>query len=138
MDKMVRKLNFMQIGNKYFDRQNMERLDHHGITLLSGFSAIVGLYQSGAFLKIDMNHRVLSQKNVLDEMSEIREYCREDFRERISEFLEGKIVLTTYNYRCFRVDRVAFDLSPMTQFTRSTNRGRKGGKGAKPEQEQEE
>lgn len=60
VDKLVRKIKFMNIGNKYFDRQNMHHMNHHEITLLSGFTAIVGLYDAGSFLKMDINHRVLS------------------------------------------------------------------------------
>ena len=60
VDKIVRSIKFMQIGSKYFDKSSQEQLSNHDITLLSGFQAVVGLYDAGAFLKIDVNHRVLS------------------------------------------------------------------------------
>ena len=39
-----------------------------------------------------------------------------DWKNKFTEFMVGKIVLTKYNATCYKIDDIAWDLSPMSTF----------------------
>lgn len=61
-------------------------------------------------LLIDVGFRVLSNLNVLEELNDIPS------KEGKEAYAEGKSVVTTYNNRAYKIDRLRFDLKPSSTF----------------------
>jgi aubergine-like protein len=72
-------------------------------------------HEGGLMLLLDVSHRVLSQKTVLEFMRECVQKSA-NWKDLAKKGIIGNIVLTRYNNKSYRVDDIDFDQKPTNTF----------------------
>lgn len=73
--------------------------------------------ERGALLNVDVAFKVVRSDSVLNYIADLRQKCRSgDWQEAIQTALSGCTVVTRYNQKTYRVERVDFGSSPSTTF----------------------
>lgn len=67
-------------------------------------------------LNLDVSHRLLCQRTVLDLLTQIYRSDQENLRQLALTALLGSVVLTRYNNRTYRIDDIDWDGSPKSTF----------------------
>lgn len=119
---MMRTLKFENIGRKSFNPAKAHSLDAHKIKVWPGFESSLILKENGVLLNVDVCFKVVRQDTVLDYMKEIRSKCDRlnlDYQNELQESLKGTTVVTRYNQKTYKVERVDFALSPESTFDKS-------------------
>jgi aubergine-like protein len=119
---MMRHLRFEQIGPKCFNSKAAHKLDAHKIQVWPGFDARLIQKENGVLLNIDVCFRCVRQDTALEFMNSIKEQAEQkslDPKEEISLNLQGCTVVTRYNNKCYRVERVDFNQTPDTTFDKN-------------------
>lgn len=78
-ERLARGIKFTTLGSKYYDMQSTMDMSQYGLAMMRGFSAVVGMFDAGTYLKIDVSHRVLNNTTVLQEMVNIRQAAPSNF-----------------------------------------------------------
>jgi aubergine-like protein len=118
-NSMMRSLRFETIGPKSFNPAAAHSLDAHNIKVWPGFDAHLIMKERGALLNIDVAFRVVRTDSVLNHISQLREKAEQrggDWQEAVSEGIVGCTVVTRYNQKTYKVDRVDYSMSPETTF----------------------
>lgn len=121
-NSMMRSLRFETIGRKSFNSAKAHSLDAHKIKVWPGFDARLIMKETGVLLNIDVCFKVVRQDTVLEYINEIRQKAEQknlDPQEEIESALKGTTVVTRYNQRTYKVERVDFSMSPETTFDKS-------------------
>jgi hypothetical protein len=63
---MLKKINFEQIGRKFFDTSKIIKTSAPNITLLPGFQATLQTFDAGVMLNVDTAFKVLRTDTALD------------------------------------------------------------------------
>lgn len=72
--------------------------------------------EGGIMLCLDVSHRVLMQTTVYELMNDIYRADASRFQENLQKALIGRIILTRYNNKTYRIDDVCFDMNPKSTF----------------------
>jgi aubergine-like protein len=118
-NSLMRGLRFETIGRKSFNSAKAHSLDAHKIKVWPGFDARLIMKESGVLLNIDVCFKVVRQDTVLAYMNELRTRIEQkggDWKEELQEALKGTTVVTRYNQKTYKVERVDFAQSPDTTF----------------------
>jgi aubergine-like protein len=118
-NSMMRSLRFETIGPKSFNPKAAHSLDAHNIKVWPGFDARMIMKERGCLLNVDVAFKVVRTDSVLDYMNQLREKAEQknqDWQEAISEGMVGCTVVTRYNQKTYKIDRVDFGMSPETTF----------------------
>lgn len=121
-NSMMRSLKFETIGQKSFNQANAHNLAAHNIKVWPGFDTRLTMKESGVLLNIDVCFKVVRTDNCLSWMNDLRdkaEQRRQDGQAAIQEALSGATVVTRYNQKTYRIDRVDFAQSPSTTFDKN-------------------
>lgn len=121
-NSMMRGLRFETIGRKSFNSAKAHSLDAHKIKVWPGFDARLIMKETGVLLNIDVCFKVVRQDTVLEFINELRSKAEQknlDPQEEIQNALKGATVVTRYNQRTYKVERVDFGMSPETTFDKS-------------------
>lgn len=108
-------LKYKQIGRNLFNPDRAVTVEMFEVWPGYATSFIPG-ESSNSLLNIDLVSKVITQVNVLSFMLNLRQKCSHDFENLISSELEGKSVMTKYNRKIYRVDRVEFKMNPSNKF----------------------
>lgn len=115
-DRIMRMLKYVRFGRKRFDPTAPAVIPQHKLEVWPGYVTAVDEYEDGVMLCLDVSHRVLCQRTVLDLMREAYVSSTSGFQLAVQQALIGAIVLTRYNNRTYRVDDIVFDESPLSTF----------------------
>lgn len=119
-NSMMRGLKFEQIGPKSFNSAAAHTLAAHNIKVWPGFDARMIMKERGALLNVDIAFKVVRTDTLLGHISQLRDKCRGgDWQEAIQTALAGSTVVTRYNQKTYRVERVDFTMSPSTTFDKN-------------------
>lgn len=121
-NSMMRGLKFEQIGPKSFNPAAAHKLSAHGVQVWPGFDARMIMKERGALLNVDVAFRVVRTDTLLRYVSELRDKAGQrggDWQEAIQTALSGATVVTKYNQKTYRVERVDFSMSPSTTFDKN-------------------
>lgn len=110
-------LKYKQIGRNLFNPDRAVTVEMFEVWPGYATSFIPG-ESTNSLLNIDLVSKVITQVNVLSFMSNLRQKCSHDFENVIGSELEGKSVMTKYNRKIYRVDRVEFKMNPTNTFKR--------------------
>jgi aubergine-like protein len=116
---LLKKLRLKQIGKKIFDPSSSQNMDMFEIW--PGFSTNIAFNANKCMLNIDLASKIITNSNVLVFMEKLRERSSHDMEAVLRKELVGKSIMTTYNRRFYRVDRIAFELNPTTLITLHDN-----------------
>lgn len=118
-NSMMRSLRFETIGQKSFNQANAHSLDAHNIKVWPGFDSRLIMKEAGVLLNIDVCFKVVRTDSVLNYLKQVRDRAEQrggDGQQAIQEALTGTTVVTRYNQKTYKIDRVDFAQSPSTTF----------------------
>lgn len=115
-DRIMKTLNYVRFGKKQFDPTAPKLIPQHKLEVWPGYVTAVDEYDGGVMLCLDVSHRVLCQRTVLDYLREAYHSNKDDLQLNVNTALLGAVVLTRYNNRTYRIDEIAFDKTPMDTF----------------------
>lgn len=115
-DRIMRQMNYVRFGRKRFDPTAPSVIPQHKLEVWPGYVTAVDEYEDGVMLCLDVSHRVLCQRTVLDLMREAHAADAGGFQLAVQQALIGAVVLTRYNNRTYRIDDINFAASPMDTF----------------------
>jgi len=118
----MRSLRFETIGPKSFNVKAGHSLNAHNIKVWPGFDARMIMKEAGALLNVDVAFKVVRTDTCLGYIAELRKKAEEkggDWQAAIQEALVGCTVVTRYNQKTYRVERVDFGMSPATTFDKN-------------------
>lgn len=122
--QVMRKLEYVQFGQKMFDPTEPKVIPHRQLTIWPGYVLACDEYDGGLMLMLDTSHRVLFDTKVSDLLRRIRMSCAnnpsQNFKDLVQKSLIGAIVLTSYNYRTYPINEVDFDQTPQNTFQTKT------------------
>ncbi|KAL5017639.1 hypothetical protein ScPMuIL_007228 [Solemya velum] len=88
----------------------------HGLQVLPSFVTSLLLSET-LLLNVDLCHRIISTKSVLDIMYQIYEEQKLDqFHDKCLQELIGTIIITRYNGRTYRIDDINWEAHPTDKF----------------------
>ena len=118
----MRSLRFEQIGQKCFNQANAHSLDAHNIKVWPGFDSRLIMKEGGVLLNIDVCFKVVRTDSALGYMNDIKDKANQrnqDAQAAIQLAMSRCTVVTRYNQKTYRVDRVDFAQSPETTFDKN-------------------
>lgn len=118
-ERIMRDLNYERVGRKCFDPSSPKIIKQHNLEVWPGYVKSVEEQEGGLMLLLDVSHRVLSQKTILEYMSDCAQRARHNFKDQIKKALIGHVVLTRYNNKTYRIDDIDFDKNPQSTFKKS-------------------
>ncbi|XP_021965267.2 piwi-like protein Ago3 [Folsomia candida] len=125
--QVFRELGLIEMQRNFYDYKNIFQVPEHKLEIWPGFVTAVEVYQDGLMLNCDSSFRVLrtdTMLNALDQMMYTEQnegVHRYNARERFKEYALGKVVLTKYNNKHYRVDDVDWESTPESTFTQMRN-----------------
>ena len=108
-------LKFIRFGKNKFDPTSPKIIPQHKLEVWPGYVTAVNEYEGGIMLCLDVSHRVLCQRTVLDLLQEASR-SGGDYQKNALTSLLGAVVLTRYNNKTYRIDDIKFDMTPMSTF----------------------
>lgn len=112
---LLKKLKLKQIGRKLFDPTKAQTMDMFDIW--PGFSTSLCFNMTQFLLNVDMVSKIITNKNVLGIIDNIQQRFNHELENVLERELVGKSVMTTYNRRFYKIDKVVFDKNPSTRIT---------------------
>lgn len=120
--QMLMSLSLVQIGRNYYSvpkqfDQESKLAKVHRLSILDGIQSSILNYERGAMLCVDISHKVMR----LDTVADIMLSCKikinsPGWKEAILRRLLGRIVLTRYNNRTYRIDDIDMNMLPTRTF----------------------
>eukprot|EP00298_Acanthocystis_sp_HF-20_P013408 c20336_g1_i1.p1 GENE.c20336_g1_i1~~c20336_g1_i1.p1 ORF type:complete len:760 (+),score=209.14 c20336_g1_i1:133-2412(+) len=108
---------FVLIQRKHFDPKTSIAIPKHGVEIWSGYSAAVVNSESGIVLNVDVAKKILRTENVLNFIKNVQKDLRGgNLQDKLTELLVGSIVMTRYNNRTYRIDKVDSSKNPSFSF----------------------
>ena len=117
-DRIFKILNFTRVGRKNFDPSAPKMIPQHKLEVWPGYVSSVEEQEGGLMLSLDVSHRVLCQKTVLEFLADCYRQDMNNFKENAKKALIGSVVLTRYNNKTYRIDEILFEHNPLTTFKR--------------------
>lgn len=112
-------LKMCPVGRNHYDPQSAKRIDQLGISLWPGYVTAIRGFEGGLLLNIDVSHKVLRSETVHSVMKRIFNHSQNSFMQNCIKELVGAVVLTRYNNKNYRIDDIAWKISPSSSFTNS-------------------
>jgi len=121
-NSMMRSLRFEQIGPKTFNPAKAHSLDAHNVQVWPGFDTRMIMKERGALLSVDVAFKVVRTDTLLDYVSQLRDKADQqgkDWQAAINDAIVGATVVTKYNKKTYKIERVEFNMSPETTFDKN-------------------
>ncbi|KAK4016032.1 hypothetical protein OUZ56_030995 [Daphnia magna] len=109
-------LNLVMIRRNYYDAVAREDVVGYPITIWPGYLTAIQHHEKEYLLNVEIVHKFLRRDTALDVMDKIRRDTRDDLQARIKAELVGKIVMTGYNNKTYRIDDVDFEKNASSTF----------------------
>jgi len=107
-----------QIDRNYYDMSHRIEIQNYGLQLINGFSTAIACYENKLLLCCEVTNKLLHKRTVFDLMADIYRNSRDDasFREECNKQIIGRVIMTKYNNKTYRVDDINWEETPMTRF----------------------
>ncbi|KAI5642706.1 piwi domain-containing protein [Phthorimaea operculella] len=109
-------LNLQLVGRDYFDPIAKVDIPEHKLQIWPGYKTTINQYEDRLLMVTEIAHKVLRMDNVLQMLNEYAATKGSNYKKIFLEDVVGKIVMTDYNKRTYRVDDVHWDSSPRCTF----------------------
>ncbi|XP_077135461.1 piwi-like protein 1 isoform X2 [Ranitomeya variabilis] len=118
--RLLKIMDMKQIGRNYYNPSDATEVRAHRLSIWPGFSTSILQYESSIMLSIDVSHKVLRNETVHDIMSSLYSSCGpQRFQDACCKELIGQIVLTKYNNKTYRIDEIAWNMTPASTFKKA-------------------
>jgi len=118
--KLLRFLKLEQIGRRYYEKTKTVKVAGYPLEVIPGYLTSVLITAYGIQTLVDVSHRVLRTETVYQWMNNQWTPNKLRSRKRVEKGLLGSIVLTKYNNRTYRVEKIDWEMSPRNTFKLST------------------
>ena len=117
-NQLAAPVRIQRVGKRFY-KSDCQVKGHHEV--ISGFCVIPTLCRAGPLLQVDVMHKPASSKSVVEvlkasmEGTDIFQQMKEIKAEWL-RFCVSSTVVTSYNFRVYRIKQVRFDMTPLTTF----------------------
>ena len=119
LNKCMHAMQMCAVGRNHYDPQSAKRIERLGLSLWPGYVTAIRGFEGGLLLNIDVSHKVLRSETAHSVMEKTYKHSRSMFKENCTKELVGSVVLTRYNNKNYRIDDIAWNLTPTSSFTNS-------------------
>lgn len=123
MKKFLHELGFYQVGlvGAWIHSDLAAPIaDGRILSMVRGFRTAVNRFDGNKILvQLESVHKLMQRRNVLQIMTDIRQQKPANLREALQAELTGKLVITNYNKRTYRIENLRFDVRPNGTFNDS-------------------
>jgi len=112
----MEKLQLELIKRDYYDPKAAVHLKQYKLELWPGYVTSIRQHENKILLNCEIGNKILRTDTVLDQMHEISSRSSTNFHSLAEKALLGAIVLTRYNNRTYRIDEIAWDKHPDSEF----------------------
>jgi len=122
--RCLRLYGMKQMERNFYDMRQKYPIEQYGLDLINGFSTSIATYENKLLLCAELTHKLLHKTTILQLMGSVYNTSRGDerqFRENCIRELVGRIVMTKYNDKTYKIDEIDWDAKPTSSF--NTSRG---------------
>ena len=117
--KVMDQLKMVQINRHYYMPTAKIQVPHLNLEIWPGFVTHIEQFDGGVMLVCDASHRMLRTTTALDLLKDVFKMGQPNFKTNALKALVGKVVLTRYNNKSYRIDDVDFNQTPQSTFSKS-------------------
>lgn len=113
------KSKFTEFGREraYFDFDNLHQLNKYHLQVASGYKTSIDVYGTKTYLCSELCHKLINIQTVWECMERMySEFGRDAYKEKVTNYLVGQTVMTSYNNKTYRIDDINWDVDPMSTF----------------------
>lgn len=121
MRDFLRILGFFQLQRGVYVHPELNTpVANHQLKILRGYETAANVHKENRILmNMDCTHKLMQDKTVLTIMNELLSRNRDNFKEAIRVALVNKLIITTYNNKCYRIEDIDFEQNARTCFDRN-------------------
>jgi aubergine-like protein len=126
MKRALEKMGLTQLGRHHFYPDKKIQLND-GYELWPGFITGVNQYDAGLLMVLDTTFKLAHQRSVMASITDLYNRIRprndvenQKFQREVLTALVGKIVVTKYNMKRYKIDDIEFNENPLSTFERKT------------------
>ncbi|CAL8139170.1 unnamed protein product [Orchesella dallaii] len=112
--RIMVELKFVELRNEFYDLELVQILDKHRLQIWPGMSVTAEDQEAGLMINVDTCSRVLRTDTLYDYYMSVK--ADPKMKQKFNDFVINKIVLTKYNNTTYRIDDVAWDMTPESEF----------------------
>lgn len=112
--------NLTEIRRNYFNLERAERIPEFRLSVIPGYHTSIRQHEQDILLNVDAISRVQSVETALQILRRCYEENQRYYRENFQREILGRVVMTTYNNKTYRIDDVDFNMSPADTFKTPT------------------
>ncbi|KAL4715482.1 hypothetical protein ACJJTC_009108 [Scirpophaga incertulas] len=109
-------LRLQLVGRDYFDPQAKIDIPDYKLQIWPGYKTTINQYEDRLLMVTEIAHKVLRLDTVLQMINEYAATKGTNYKKIFLEDIVGKIVLTDYNKKTYRVDDVSWTDTPRSTF----------------------
>ncbi|KAH9639050.1 hypothetical protein HF086_003581 [Spodoptera exigua] len=109
-------LNLQLMGRDYFDSEAKVDIPEYRLQIWPGYKTTINQYEDHLLMVTEITHKVLRLDTVLQMLSDYAASKGGNYKKIFLEDIVGKIVMTVYNKKTYRVDDVSWQVSPKSTF----------------------
>ena len=114
--KIMETLDLVQVRRDFFDPKAKKELKQYKLEVWPGYVTTINQMEQNLMLSVKVEHKVLRQDTVLDQIGVIVAKNRDNYRAAVMKELLGKIVMTRYNNATYKIDDILWGESPKSVF----------------------
>lgn len=117
--RAMQELKLVQIRHHYFMPSEKIAIPEHKLEVWPGSISKIVELDGGLLLCCEITHRVMRTSTALQVLQDLYRSNSSKFVENAKKQLVGCVVLTRYNNKPYRIDDIAFNMTPDSMFTKS-------------------
>ncbi|RWS25412.1 piwi-like protein 1 [Leptotrombidium deliense] len=117
MRRNLRHLQFVPVGRHYFASGSRVKIQQHKLQVWEGMLTAMNEHEGGILMVCDTIFKVLRTDTVRDSLLDVKKR-RNSFQDEARKELGGRIVMTSYNNKLYKIDDIDFYKNPTYTFTR--------------------
>lgn len=112
---LMRNTRLVEIRRNFFNTNQQENIPQFNISVIPGFHTSIRQHESQILLNVDAISRVQSTQTVYDLLRQVSASTN-DYKSAFTRKILGRVVMTTYVCKTYRVDEVDFNSTPNDTF----------------------
>ncbi|ODM94354.1 Protein argonaute-3 [Orchesella cincta] len=116
--RIMLELGYVEVGRRFCDLNMIQTLEQHKLEVWPGWKVVVEDQDDGLMVSVHSCGTVLRTDTIYDFYRSIRGDPKE--REKFNNFVLNKVVLVKYNHALYKIDDVAWDMTPASTFLYKT------------------
>lgn len=116
MRKCFHLLDLQLMGRDYFDPIAKVDIPEFKLQVWPGYKTTINQYEEKLLMVVEITHKVLRMDTVLQMLKEYAATKGNNYKKIFLEDVVGRVVMTQYNRKTYRVDDVSWNESPRSTF----------------------